>query len=787
MSTADDQSLAIIDEIREEQGFFDYAVAERLRAAAWVDPNNWSGATAADRRGFQRIRDSKTNFNDSDPIAHGSITLESGETYHVGKLPIFNEDREALVVSWQSPMGAKYYQATYADPQDLVAKRAIDAPFNIVESISDTIFAEIAANVAELRGELKPDDVLLASLESSRDGSMSEIASTIQAAQDRIIRADKDQLLIVQGGPGTGKTAVALHRVSWLLYNFPDELTAADILVVGPNPTFTRYIRQVLPSLGDENVVQKSLNELLAPGTTVAGVDDDRTATLKGSAMMLDLLSNALDARIRNPESPVSLRLRNSGRTVALDAEKIVSRLKQLRSEYYVVGRAKLRDYLIELATPQLSVAGGVSAGDLLDAKSLDAATERIWPQLSAPQFLRDLFGSKDRLLRAAPKQFLATHIEALYRSSADRVSDEKWTMADLALLDECNELMRGEVQTFTHIVVDEAQDLSEMQLMAIRRRSRGGAMTIVGDIAQSTGPHASDNWDVVKAGLQSNQPVNEVVLEHGYRVPREAFDVALPVLKVAAPSVTPPKIVRDSNVEPTFTTLAEEDFYTGLVARIRDHAASGRSVGVIATHDQWIDIKSELHATGSKWGESTSGQLSSAINLVTPADAKGLEFDAVMVVDPSRILRMPRGARFLYIALTRTTTYLDVVCPEGQVPNLLAPWFGGGEGRGDGDGAEALTYEENSVAPAASEPDYPTAREPVAETTAPTTDQRGAVMTSGGNLPYKAKLTPLSDVARRGVESNAGILLEELMELAPKKTWAHVVEELGRLISSQE
>lgn len=460
-------------EVQVEQDFFDLAVAERTRANAWADTSTWSGGTAAERRGFQRVRDAKTAFSDDDQVAHGSITLEDGETYHVGKLPVFTEDRDALVVSWQSEKGALYNQASYSDPRGLTSKRAIEAPRNKVLSVLDTIFADVQAKVAELRGESKPDDALLSSLESSRDGSMSDIASTIQAAQDRIIRSDKDQLLVVQGGPGTGKTAVALHRVSWLLYNFPEELKATDILVVGPNPTFTRYIRQVLPSLGDENVVQKALKDLLSPGITAVGSDDDATAELKGSAIMLDLLATALDDRIREPVDPVSLRLRNSGRSVDLDPRAVSERIRQLRSEIYVSGRSMLRDYLVELAGIELKLLAGTTASEMLDSKALDSATDRMWPQLSAQQFLRELLGSKERLLRAAPKQFLAADIETMHRPSADKVSDEPWTIADLALLDEANELLRGEPELFGHIVVDEAQDLSEMQLAAIRRRSR--------------------------------------------------------------------------------------------------------------------------------------------------------------------------------------------------------------------------------------------------------------------------------------------------------------------------
>ncbi|GAA4657804.1 HelD family protein [Arthrobacter cryoconiti] len=783
-------------EIQVEQDFFDLAVAERTRANAWTDTSTWSGGTAAERRGFQRIRDAKTAFSDDDQVAHGSITLEDGETYHVGKLPVFTEDRDALVVSWQSEKGALYNQASYSDPRGLTAKRAIVAPRNKVLSVVDTIFADVQAKVAELRGESKPDDALLSSLESSRDGSMSDIASTIQAAQDRIIRSDKDQLLVVQGGPGTGKTAVALHRVSWLLYNFPEELKATDILVVGPNPTFTRYIRQVLPSLGDENVVQKALKNLLSPGITAVGSYNDATAELKGSAIMLDLLATALDDRIREPVDPVTLRLRNSGRSVDLDQRAVSERIRQLRSEIYVSGRSMLRDFLVELAGIELKLLAGTTAAEMLDSKALDSATDRMWPQLSAQQFLRELLGSKERLLRAAPMQFLAADIETLHRPSADKVSDEPWTIADLALLDEANELLRGEPELFGHIVVDEAQDLSEMQLAAIRRRSRTGAMTIVGDIAQSTGPHASDDWESTKSSLSSNLPVNEATLEHGYRVPREVFEVALPVLKVAAPGVTPPRIVRDSGVQPRFTSVDEGQFHEALVEVIREHAASGRSVGVIARLEQWPEIREELKATDSKWGESISGQLTSAINLVTPEDSKGLEFDAVVVVDPQDILNMPRGERFLYIALTRTTTFLDVIYPSGRLPKIFDTESTESESspqlQGDMSGfRETVTEAEQGIeqpesltgshAEAATEPTSGRLEETVVPSIATPKATAPSQSTQESLTPPAA--VRLSGAALRGVQSNARILLDELVEISPAKHWESVVAELARLI----
>lgn len=502
---------------------------------------------------------------------------------------------------------------------------------------------------------------------------MTDIVRTIQAAQDKIVRMDKDRLLIVQGGPGTGKTAVALHRVSWILFNYQDEIQPQDVLVVGPNPTFTRYIRRVLPDLGDNDVVQKSLPELLAHGVKIAGTEPDEVAAVKGSAMMADLVAAGLDDRIREPKVPVRVQLRGSGRFVDIPAASVTELIKYFRTEPYLNGRLHLRSALVELANAELRMPGKLASANLLDPKSLESAVNSLWPQLSAPQFVRELLGSRDRIIRAAADTDLrASDVSLLHRPMASSISGEPWTLADLALIDEATEAMQGEQELFQHIVVDEAQDLSEMQLMAIRRRSRKGSMTIVGDVAQSTGPSALDSWDRVTDFLRSRLPTEIVELEHGYRVPREVFALAEPVLKVAAPSVAPPKVIRSAGDEPQFTSKDPEQLPAELAKIVLHHSGRGRFVGVIAVEEQWHDIRAAFRAEDIQWSESTSGDLSSAINLVTPEASKGLEFDAVILVDPQSILDRPHGERLLYIALTRTTTRLDIIYPAGGLPEIL-------------------------------------------------------------------------------------------------------------------
>jgi hypothetical protein len=266
--------------------------------------------------------------------------------------------------------------------------------------------------------------------------------------------------------------------------------------------------------------------------------------------------------------------------------------------------------------------------------------------------------------------------MELLYRQQAEKVSDEPWTMADLALLDEAQAAMREAPRTYGHIVVDEAQDLSKMQLRAIRRRSKNGSMTVVGDIAQSTGPYSRDSWDdiafILGDGTPAHMPSQIAELEHGYRVPKQVFDVALPILQSAAPSVTPPRILRDVDYAPRFAGVPTGELAEEVARTVFTHSGRGRFVGVVAPLQLWPGLREAFQADDLQWSESTEGELSTAINLVTPEDAKGLEFDAVIVVDPAIILEMPHGERMLYIALTRTTTHLDVIYPLGSLPPIL-------------------------------------------------------------------------------------------------------------------
>lgn len=672
------RNLAYGEELAAEQEYFDLAEEARSAALSEKKTSGFTATNKAEQLAWLNFK-SKSHAVNPGAVAIGRIDPENESELYIGRHPIWNDDKDLLVVSWKSEAAMPFYRASAEETFGLTRKRTFDCSNNTILQFNDFVFADLSEAMRELGGTTATDDSLLASLGAARNGEMADIVKTIQAAQDRIVRAEKDQLLIVQGGPGTGKTAVALHRISWLLYTYHGQLNPSDVLVIGPNPTFTRYIKKVLPDLGDNDVVQRSLHDFLAPGVSVGGLESEETSSLKGSGRMADVISAALDARIAVPREPLHLQRALSTSVITLSPQSVAAEIARLRVHPYNRGREMLRERLQEMSSAVVRDLGGLTTAVELSRHSLDAGVERLWPTVTGPQLVQELLGSVVQLTTAGKGILNPAEIQALHRPAKKKLSDEKWTLADLALIDEAMESIGAELPWFSHIVIDEAQDLSEMQLRAVRRRSRNGSMTVVGDIAQSTGPYARDSWETVLQQLRSRLPHKIEELQDGYRVPKEVFDVALPVLAVAAPTVNAPRIIRKAEVEPVFSECRMDNIAVEVAAVASHHSGKGRFVGIVAPEERWPQLRQRFKAEDMQWRESLDGELSHNINLVTPQDCKGLEFDVVVVVDPEAILAMPLGERLLYIALTRTTTRLDVIYPEGTLPELL-----GGAGNGE-------------------------------------------------------------------------------------------------------
>jgi DNA helicase IV len=655
-------------ELVTEQRYFDHAreVREtrrhRMGAAVQAASTKDSALITRDRR--ERAMHMRPP---SEAPAFGRIDLADGETHYIGYESIVDPTtRDVLVVNWKTPVGELYSTAEAANPQGVARKRSFDCHEHQIVDFTDYVFAELAARIGALREEPTFDDALLSELDRKRTGEMHDVVKTIQASQTPIMRAPLEGVLLVQGAPGTGKTVVALHRVSWLLHNYAEELSADRVLVVGPNPTFTRYIRGVLPSLGDRDVRQVHITGL-GPSVRLGRAEDHEVTVLKGQPHLAALLARGLWQRVGPPVGSEPLTLRVAGRLVSFDRDRLQDRLGPLiRAVPYMEGRRQFRAFLIEEIQAQQRI-----ATDELRAELVDNLLERIWPQYTAVSFLQGFFGSRDRLLQAAGHEFTAHDIRMLQRRPAERLSDETWSAADVFLLDELDALLNGisPDDQYRHVVVDEAQDLSPMQLRAIARRAVTGSMTVVGDIAQSTGPWARDSWDEVLQHLPGDQ-VTRTELEFGYRVPRQVFELAARLLPRIAPDLTRPRVVRDGPADPDYQRVEASERVTAAVASAMHHAGYGRSVGVIAAAAHRQELAKAFRRADVDFVDASGGQLGGSINLVNPPDAKGLEFDAVVVVEPEAIVAEEDGGeRMLYVALTRTIKYLTVIHAGAALP----------------------------------------------------------------------------------------------------------------------
>ncbi len=779
--------------IADEQHFFDAVRAIRedareTRANAWQSAGN-----TKDRARLKANAESDDTLGSpDDAVAFLRIDTDD-ECLYVGEHSVSDPSSDRLVYSWRAPAILRLRGATHDDPRGVVRKRTFSvAPINSIHDLDDLVLAELARQVAQL-GTTEPerlgsDEFLQNVLARGRTPEMQTIVQTIQAAQADIIAMPAERLLVVQGGPGTGKTAVALHRVAALLFGELRDRPNAEVLVVGPNVTFLRYIARVLPELGEQSVRQSDIGRLMNANVSVNVSEQPAAAHLKGDERMVELLARGLSDRLRPPPEPMDFSLENTSFKVTLSASDLTEILDSIESAHYNVGRQRFRatieNRIVTLARRRQK-ADGQSRAEAPRARpaEIDAAVERIWPQLTPAAFLRDLFGSLERLLSAAGSTLTAEQVRLLRRQSAPRLAEQLWSKEDLPLLDHVAWEMSGDVdRTYAHIVADEAQDLSPMQLLALRRRSETGAMTIVGDIAQSTGHWARDSWDDIVDHLASPLPRETVQLEYGYRVPRGVMDVAGRLLPLAAPGIRPPDVVRDVERGPQWHTVAgDDDHYARVVQVVREHSSNGLFVGVICPDAGRQPLEAAFRAAGMQWNNADAGGLAAAINVVNPVASKGLEFDAVVVVDPQTIVEAgPQGLRMLYIALTRTTGYLDVVFPEGQLPAALHGHTGG-EHRAVP--AAGLASTGGSV-----EVDAGTEQTPRA-----TTDASGHLADSHTHSPHEPSAvaggisrkerrsrpsTPAGSLRARSVRFHSDAVLEMLREVAPPHLWREILEE---------
>ncbi len=627
------------------------------------------------------LGDQSLAFGRIDLAAEAPISApagERGETYYIGRIAVSDDQNDPVVVDWRAPVAEPFYRATGREPMGLDRRRHFISRGRTLLGLEDEYFGDAALELGldgTAADEISGRGALVAAIEAPRTGLLGDIVATIQAEQDEIIRAELPGVLVVQGGPGTGKTVVALHRAAYLLYTHRFPLEGQGVLVVGPNRLFLGYIEQVLPSLGEAGVELAVLADLVAD-VRVERRDTGVQARVKGDLRMVDVLVKA----VRDRQRPLrrDLRIGMGIRTLEVtveQSERIVKVGRQRFRTHNAARRFVETEFFTALAESVSPSHDPEYVRDQLRREpSVREALEWMWPVLTPAQLLHDLFGSKALLRSAGSRWFDQAEHQALYRPREHDVDDVVFTVNDVPLLDEARARLgprpsrkrTDEVRTFGHLVVDEAQDLSPMELRSLTRRSLNGSMTVVGDIAQSTGAWAHDSWDEVLDHLPDRRPARQRTLSVGYRIPQPLTDAAAGVLAEAAPQLDPPNAVRKQGEPPSVIPVdPPEGLFAAVAAEVeRQLAHPDGGVVAVITPASMVDATADaLDAGGVDFGRATRHGLRQDVTLVPIGLVKGLELDASVLVEPAAIVaEEPQGMRSLYVGLTRSTKRLAIV-----------------------------------------------------------------------------------------------------------------------------
>ncbi|PDP86757.1 helicase [Glycomyces fuscus] len=734
--------------------------SEQLASAHLQERGGYAALVERETRSCEQARRRAQLGAVEEGLCFGRVDLspeEDGdgpETRYVGRIGLRDAGYETILVDWRAPAARPFYAATPGDPHGVTRRRHLRVRRRRVLGLDDEVFDPDGLTDTDRR-QLVGEAALLASLRRGRTGRMGDIVATIQAEQDRVIRARLAGVLVVQGGPGTGKTVAALHRAAYLLYTHRTVLERRGVLVVGPNPAFLRYVGDVLPSLGETDVVMRTVGELF-PGVAASRRDAYGTAAVKGCLAMADLVHAAVADRQRTPLEAfggADLAVETDAGALTVPGslcERVLRIARGLRLPHNTARRYVLRSLLTELARAESRLLGRPAdeedlefAGTRLWSEDpVREALDALWPHLTPQRLLRELFADPAALERVGSRAGFGEGACAVLARSPDG----PWTVEDVPLLDEAAELLgdddgagrarerredaeRAEEEryaqgvleftglfedrmmdaaalaarhrdagagrttadravadrewTYGHVIVDEAQELSPMAWRTVMRRVPTRSLTVVGDVAQTGSASGTRSW---AEALEPYAPgkVHVERLRVNYRTPEPIMAVAADVLRVAAPGEEVPESVRGEGDPPRAVRLASLDAdLPALVAR--EAAAIGEGRVAVITADRHADAVAAA-LPGAARPAAASGRVRDSLEepvvVLTATESKGLEFDAVVVVEPEAVLAQPRGGNDLYVAVTRAARRL-AVAHTGELPRVLGRLAGGGAAEG--------------------------------------------------------------------------------------------------------
>ena len=668
-------------------------------------------------------------------LAFGRLDMDDDAVRYVGRIGLATEEHERLLIDWRAPEAGTFYQATAFNRQGVRRRRHLMLERREVTGFEDDVLdsAMLDDEDASLHGE----GALLAALNRKRTGRMGDIVATIQAEQDAIIRADLAGVRVVQGGPGTGKTAVALHRAAYLLYTFRERLNNSGVLVVGPSSSFMWYIERVLPSLGETGVVMSSLATLY-PGLRAVPETNPAVARVKGDLRMAEVIKKAVADRQKVPATSVRLAVDSMDITLSPKLVKHARATARSTGKPHNEARETFVKVLLKELTRQLNEKLDAAAGHAVDRpyleedvrNSLDVrrAINLAWMPLSAETLVRSLFSKPEYL--ASATQGILTDAE---RQVLVRSADQPFTESDVPLLDEAAELLgdfskvtgaaaaqraeaahqanlenarkalenanqqledigvdgvitaeqiaelneeTGERMTaaraaksdrtwaYGHVVIDEAQELSAMQWRLLMRRCPMKSFTVVGDIAQASSAAAASSWaQALKPCIGERFHLDELTVN--YRTPAQISDAAVSVARAAGLEISAPRAIREGNWSPSARVVGAENLIPSVVATVSEEVAQGGGglIGVIVADSRYREVASAISTAHRDNTGTSKSALEHQILVLTPWEAKGLEFDVVIIVEPMDLIEAANGSvGDLYVSMTRPTQRLHLI-----------------------------------------------------------------------------------------------------------------------------